>query len=71
MPRCGPGSNGDVTSGPTADGRISPAVLNAERRALLDLRERDTLGDALLHRLLHEVDLKEEYVALVRRDSEG
>jgi len=47
-PGGGHGANGTVSSRPAADGRIFPAALDAERQALLELRERDAIGDALL-----------------------
>ena len=70
-PGARPGSNGAGLPEPASIAQVSSGALDAERHALLQLREHDAIGDALLHRLLHEVDLEEEYSALVRHASEG
>jgi hypothetical protein len=34
-------------------------LLKAERQALIDLRDRDVIGDAALHRVERDLDLEE------------
>jgi CPA1 family monovalent cation:H+ antiporter len=55
-----PGQDAPATARPFA--RVHAGALDAERRALLALRDRDEIGDELLHRLLHELDVEAEHL---------
>jgi monovalent cation/hydrogen antiporter len=51
------GSDGDAGRSQTLRG-VARDVLDAERRAIIDLRDRNVISDAVLRRIQHELDLE-------------